>query len=107
MKKNISVPIKSKNPSEKIINKKNTAFNFLPEKIDLMRQAIVTVIWRRDEISGAKLETETKKEIHELFSSDFQNYFDKVKQDLESKGLIELAPDKKPPHFRLKQKLEE
>ena len=108
MKKKTSIHSKSiKNSPPKSVTEKVPAIKFNPEKIDLMRQTMITVLWRFDEIPETKFQSEIRKEIQNHFPDDFQHYFDKVKTDLEQKKLIENAPDKKIPCLRLAQKIEE
>lgn len=75
-------------------------------KRDLVRQTIITVLWRKEEVTLPILMTELKKEIGHHFDGDIDQYVDIVVRDLLGWKLMEETPGRKPIHYRLSQKLD-
>lgn len=75
-------------------------------KRDLVRQTIITILWKKDEVTTAVLVNELKKEIGHHFDGDIDQYAEKVKNDLIAWKLMEESPGRKPVHYRLSQKLD-
>ena len=105
---------KSSTRSKKIVSGKAGAVKpkdtipFQPDllKNDLVRQTIITVLWRNEEVTVPFLIQELNREIGHHFDGDMQLYVEKIKHELESKKLMEPSPGKKPVHYRLSQKLD-
>ncbi len=93
-------------------NKKKNAPEFIatfhPDllKNDLVRQTIITILWRREEATMSTIKEDLKKEIGHHFDGDVERYIEHVKIDLEKRKLLEESPGKVPLHYRLAQKLQ-
>lgn len=99
-KKNLIKPHKSEEPASFVL--------FQPDllKRDLVRQTIITVLWRKEEVTPAVLLTELRKEIGHHFDGDIEQYTRKMMSDLITWKLMEETPGKKPLHYRLAQRLD-
>jgi hypothetical protein len=75
-------------------------------KNDLVRQTIITILWRREEATMSTIKEDLKKEIGHHFDGDVERYIEHVKIDLEKRKLLEESPGKVPLHYRLAQKLQ-
>lgn len=76
------------------------------EKIDEIRQAIITILWRKENIAAELLKKETIKEISFGSDQEFPRYFNHVIDVLTRYNLVEEVPEKRPQHLRLSQKLD-
>lgn len=107
---NSKIPAKSKvkNLKKAATEQQEEIPSFQPDalKNDLVRQTIITVMWRKEEVTVATLLHELKKEIGHHFDGDLEQYAEKVKDDLIAWKLMEESPGKKPVQYRLSQKLE-
>ncbi|HYV92121.1 MAG TPA: hypothetical protein VE978_10075 [Chitinophagales bacterium] len=104
--------VEQKKPAEKKIHvekKKPVEKKEVPltqEKIDLVRQAIITILWRKENVPVEQLRQDAVSEIPFNAGDEFPRYFDHVIEMLTKYNLIETVPDKTPPHIRLSQKLD-
>jgi len=107
-KKSSSKKTKATVSKKPAIEKHQDITAFQPDllKNDLVRQTIITILWRKEEATIPFLIQELKKEIGHHFDGDIERYVEKVKHDLEIKKLMELSPGKKPVQYRLSQKLD-
>jgi hypothetical protein len=79
---------------------------FDPVKKDLVRQTIITVLWRTEEVTYPVLIELVNEDIGTHYKGDLKLYIESVKNDLVARKLMEISPGKTPPHFRLAQRLE-
>jgi hypothetical protein len=117
------VPVKKKEVSKRKLslefkpdkhtlkNKKKSIIDsiaFHPDllKNDLIRQTIITILWRREEATMSAIKEDLVKEIGHHFDGDIERYIEHVKSDLEKRKLLEESPGKLLPHYRLAQKLQ-
>lgn len=75
-------------------------------KRDLVRQTIITILWRKEEVTETTLMAELKREIGHQFDGDLVSYLELVKNDLIQWKLMEASPGKKVAYYRLAQKLD-
>jgi hypothetical protein len=109
-KKPAGLKITEKSSSEKVAAENprgKQGVNIAPEKYDLIRQNILSYIWRNEEVAFTKLLEDLEIKLAPSFEGSVSWYVTWVKMDLETKGIIEQVPDKKPQHLRLKQRLEQ
>ncbi len=88
----------------KIIEKRDRPLE--QEKIDEVRQAIITILWKKENILADDLKRETSKQVSFGTDSEFSHYFRHVIEILTRYRLIEEVPDRRPLHLRLAQKLD-
>lgn len=100
--------LKSEVTKKKLNQTQHVTPTFQPDllKHDLVRQTIITVLWKKEEVTTAVLINELKKEIGHHFDGDIDQYAEKVKNDLIAWKLMEESPGRKPVHYRLSQKLD-
>lgn len=86
----------------------NPPAHFQPDvlKRDLVRQTIITILWRKEELTMDTLVKELKSEIGDQFSGDIEWYAALVTTDLQARKLMETVPGKQAVHYRLTQKLD-
>ncbi|MFI5134989.1 MAG: hypothetical protein ACHQD9_03955 [Chitinophagales bacterium] len=97
--------VKKKSSSPK--GKKKSSFKPNTEKLALLRQTFVTVLWRHEALPPERVREFVQQEIAHKFPTEFSEYFNHVNELLTRFNLIEEVPDKKPLHIRLVQRLEE
>ncbi|MEO6167411.1 MAG: hypothetical protein ABIO46_01325 [Chitinophagales bacterium] len=99
---------KSKIIKKKTAEKPQEVSPFQPDllKRDLVRQTIITILWKKEEVTHVMLVSELNKEIGHHFDGDIDQYAEKVKSDLILWKLMEETPGRKPVHYRLSQKLD-
>lgn len=107
-KKNPSPKTKATALKKPASEKREDVTAFQPDllKNDLVRQTIITILWKKEEATLPHIILELKKEIGHHFDGDIEKYVEKVKYDLELKKLMEPSPGKKPIQYRLAQKLD-
>lgn len=103
--------VKAKKPGEdrkQYVHREKTAAAFSPDplKRDLVRQTIITVLWRKEEVTEAVLFAELNREIGKHFDEDLLPYLTLVKDELMQWKLMEVLPGKKTAYYRLAQKLD-
>ncbi|MBK9730468.1 MAG: hypothetical protein IPO83_04130 [Chitinophagaceae bacterium] len=100
--------VKRESREKKKITKSAEPPSFQPDllKRDLIRQTIITILWRREEATMATLITDLKKEIGHHFDGDLELYANQVKNDLIGWKIMEESPGKRPVCYRLSQKLD-
>ncbi len=103
--------VKAKKPGEdrkQYVHREKTAAAFSPDplKRDLVRQTIITVLWRKEEVTEAVLFAELNREIGKHFDEDLLPYLTLVKDELMQWKLMEVLPGKKVAYYRLAQKLD-
>ena len=86
--------------------KSHISFRLDPLKVDLVRQTLITVLWKKEEVTFLVLTEEIKREIGRHFNGDIEHYIHKVSNDLAECKLMEEVPGKQPLHYRLSQKLD-
>jgi len=89
-----------KNPLKKI-----KTFKPNSQKSNLMRQAVVAVLWRYEHINLALLKKEVQKETATTITNNFDKYFDLVTGYLRERKLMEEMEGSKGKIFRLNQQL--
>jgi len=87
--------------------KKKSSFKPKSDKVDLIRQTYVTILWRHEALPPERVRELVEQEIAHKFPTEFSEYFDHVNELLTRFRLIEAVPDKIPIHIRLVQRLEE
>lgn len=75
--------------------------NISRAKYEVMKSAILTVLSTTSEVSLKDLTAQVKKDLVGRFEGSVGWYLISVKQDLESKKVIEIIPNKKPQHLRI------
>ena len=76
------------------------------EKVALMRQTMVTTLWKYESLPPDKVKEILSEEIAHHFSAEFPDYYQHVNELLMRHNLIEEVPGKKPVHIRLVQRLD-
>lgn len=97
--------VSSRKPSPPI-DTNTVAFSPDILKRDLVRQTVITILWKKEELTEATLISELKREIGQHFDGDLAPYFELVKDDLMKWKLMEASPGKKVAYYRLAQKLD-
>lgn len=98
--------VKKKAAQKEPEHKNLPEITFDPLKKDLVRQTIITVLWRTEEVTYPVLVELVDEEIGSHYKGDLKSYIEWMKNDLVSRKLMEISPGKTPPHFRLAQRLE-
>ena len=108
VKKVTAVPKKKAKVTKQTDEEPVSAVLFQPDllKRDLVRQTIITILWKKEEVTPATLVIELNKEIGHHFDGDIEQYVKKVMIDLVNWKLMEETPGKKALHYRLAQKLD-
>ena len=94
---------KKKSPAKK---SRTRPVHFTQEKLDLVRQTIISHLWSKEEVAADKIQANIEKEIGEKFSGDFNAHFNKSMEGLLKHKLIEDVPGKKPGMIRLTQRID-
>jgi hypothetical protein len=103
-KKSGKAPVRQKSSSKQ---EKKSSFKPKSDKLAIIRQAFVTILWRHEALPPEKVRELLQNEVAHQFPTEFPEYFDHVNELLTKFRLIEEVPDKKPLHIRLAQRLEE
>ena len=103
-----AVKKKHRGPKAGIKNSLVKSKLFKPDnsKFDLMRQAVVAVLWRYEAINLTNLKKETKQEAGDTITADFDKYFDLVTDFLRERKLMEEIAGEGKTVFRLNQQLD-
>jgi len=105
-KENGKAAVKKKAVQKEAEQKSVPEIAFDPVKKDLVRQTIITVLWRTEEVTYPVLVELVDEEIGSHYKGDLKSYIEGVKNDLVARKLMEISPGKTPTHFRLAQRLE-
>jgi len=76
------------------------------EEYDLLRQHIISIIWKHNEVAYAQLLSDLEENIAARFRGDISVHAENVLSDLEVKGVIEKINRNKMQYLRLKHSTE-
>ena len=96
--------VKEKSPQKP---ETKSSFKPHPDKLAIVRQTFVTVLWRHEELTRDQVREIVQNEIAHQFPTEFTDYFNHVNELLTKFRLIEQVPGKSPLHIRLTQRFED
>ena len=85
---------------------KASSIRITQEKLDIVRQTIISLLWTDEEVALDKLQSGVEKEVGEKFSGDFKAHYEKSMEGLLKHKLIEDVPNKRPKMIRLAQRID-
>ena len=105
MKKNLKSNYKKEKDSKGKGTKKKADSKTNPDALieakDFIRQQVVTILWKHENITPKNLLLELKSVAHKQYGAEMFDLYYAVRTELEQKGLIEIVPNKKPEHLRM------
>lgn len=101
-KKSTEKKIKERKPKK--VDKENIIIS--SEEYDLLRQQIISLIWKHTEIDFIQLFSSLEKNLADKISTPLLLCANQIITDLEDQGVIEQVPGKRIQYLRLKQRME-
>jgi hypothetical protein len=86
---------------------KQPPFKPHPDKLDRIRQSVLTTLWKLEALPPGQLRSMLETEIAASFEGEFAAYYEYVMRLLNRFKLVEEIPGKIPVHIRLAQRIDD